>query len=576
MSTSEEQMRQAEDLREADIFLAIAHFFHHGDHFVPSDFPRARHYYDLAIGAGSVEALAGLASLLLKGSTGVQRDPFRAMQLCEQAITQGGVQSVSDLFPDFGKVADELLEDSFYARILYDNVKSAVDDYVFISRLRTLLSRTLPRASSSTVQAGGDRSTIFRPNSLELTYTAEVAAGCPYETATSLGRGREYDAFGKNRSKHFRRTRYREYMLRKSVQCGDTDAVYERACLLITNEFSDTVRGTKLLEQAVSAGHTEAMYMLGHVYCNGVAGAPKDPIRAKMLFEKSFKGGNVNAMYELGRLLLFGAHGVPRDTRRAKNLLDYAVAAGNPDAMNDLGVLLRDGDDQVPRNSQRAIKLPLMAGRKSNFLALNNLGVLFRDGTDGVPRNYVLAKQCFDVAVRSGNFDATLNLSRLLLEGGAGVRRDINRAGQLYEKAVSTWTEESLRLYFHLSLQGILGMWTNREVVKNLLSDIFLGTLHISTRKCAYARLGSSCKISSYNEDQAVKIPQRNLYMSAGCRMRGSFSRNLWSFLRLSRTNIMLMALMGGVKYMYIEPPDILAMIFLVFCLLQCGLQSFK
>lgn len=88
MSDDRMLMREAQSLSEAEILLAIARYFHHGNHFVSIDLSRARHYYEFAIAAGSAEAIAGLAILLLRGAPGVQSDPLQAIKLCEQAISQ--------------------------------------------------------------------------------------------------------------------------------------------------------------------------------------------------------------------------------------------------------------------------------------------------------------------------------------------------------------------------------------------------------------------------------------------------------------------------------------------------------
>ncbi|KAI8597178.1 kinase-like domain-containing protein [Dissophora ornata] len=90
-------------------------------------------------------------------------------------------------------------------------------------------------------------------------------------------------------------------------------------------------KAVRFLEMAGGQGNVDAMYYIGRMYAEGIAGAPKDHTIALKFWEFAAKRGQREAQYELGRMYFEGT-GVRQNASTARNWFKKAAEQGSEGA----------------------------------------------------------------------------------------------------------------------------------------------------------------------------------------------------------------------------------------------------
>lgn len=129
--------------------------------------------------------------------------------------------------------------------------------------------------------------------------------------------------------------------------------------------------------EAASMGHIGAMYNLGMVYTNGLAGAPNHNL-AVVWFSRAAELGDLNSMVKLAELYK-DRHSEVFDSLKSMQWYERAAAADDPLALYNLGLLHEYGDHSDP-DSLKAAGCYLKAAEQGFAEAQFKLGTWYLNG----------------------------------------------------------------------------------------------------------------------------------------------------------------------------------------------------
>ena len=192
----------------------------------------------------------------------------------------------------------------------------------------------------------------------------------------------------------------------------------------------DAERALSLLTRAASAGHVEAMLMVGCMHQMG-EDAVLDYGAAKMWYEKALSLGEMRALVCLGGLYVSGL-GVARDPERAVAMYRRAADAGDGQAQCLLGQCYMSGLG-VRKDLDAAVDWLKRAAKQDYLEAFFHLGgIHYQWGTSH--RNLPQAFEDFHYAAEKGHLIAQYNLA-VMYELGEAVPRDLEQAVYWYGKS---------------------------------------------------------------------------------------------------------------------------------------------
>ncbi len=210
--------------------------------------------------------------------------------------------------------------------------------------------------------------------------------------------------------------------------------LYREACKLIDltgqGKTGDYQKGARLLREAAELGHTDAMNILGMLYCYGY-GVKKDNTQAIKWIRKSAAYGNPCAYLNLANMYEIGI-GVPCDRKIAFDMYLAMAKSGSPDGMKAVGTMLYNGVNGEPDYNE-AFRWYSQAAEWGEAGALDGVGWCYYNG-NGVQQDYKKALEYFAMGAEKGNAYAAIHISRLYYHG-KGVRQD-------YEQALC-WAKEA-------------------------------------------------------------------------------------------------------------------------------------
>lgn len=245
------------------------------------------------------------------------------------------------------------------------------------------------------------------------------------------------------------------------------------------------------LKQRAERGDTEAQYLLGDHYWNGM-GVQTNYSEAFKWYEKSAWGGNMWGKYNYGKCFRLG-RGVGKDEERARHEFRLSAEMGNPwallqlaemgdtDAMYKVGDHYWNGDRQdigMPQNDSEAFKWYEKSARGGNEWGFFNCGKCYTLGR-GCRRNRELACDAFGQAAARGNQWAIAWLQALAQENYSttnlytyAVRAVIRHGGNAWVPGVGSAAEAMFLLISgDMTPEAIPG-----HVIKGVLSDTDLFT----------------------------------------------------------------------------------------------------
>ncbi|KAJ3316500.1 hypothetical protein HDU93_004407, partial [Gonapodya sp. JEL0774] len=216
----------------------------------------------------------------------------------------------------------------------------------------------------------------------------------------------------------------------------------------VTRSFDKALEWWNLAGLSKSA-ESEALYLLGSVYFDGLGGLPRDPMKACYMFMDAVEKGNRNAMYALGTCLQLG-EGHEEDLRKMEATWERAADLGHTFAQSSLGQWFLE-DAGMDRDKDRAYRYFEMAAENASDIdpsASYNAGLLCESG-EGLPRgrpNINKAIEWFTLAAEQGSTEAQYKL--------ATIHTDVPHQ---YEQFVKPDSSLALSMFAKSAIQGHTG-----------------------------------------------------------------------------------------------------------------------
>ncbi|MFL5327903.1 MAG: caspase family protein [Gemmataceae bacterium] len=190
---------------------------------------------------------------------------------------------------------------------------------------------------------------------------------------------------------------------------------------------------------AAKGGNTDAMFYLGYMLENGLAG-PKDMKEAAQWYKKSADAGNTSATLNLGVFYENGT-GVLPNIDEAIRLYRKAADGGEAIAMSNLGNLYEYGKG-VAKDLDVALKWYRKSADAGCAKGMGALATMYESGT-GVGKDLSEALKWYRKAAEGGDA-GSMNSIGVLYEAGRGVKQDYVEALKWYRKAAEAGCDVSL------------------------------------------------------------------------------------------------------------------------------------
>lgn len=301
-------------------FFVLGWIFDEGK-IEPSQKQKARHYYERAIDAGSVEANRYLGSLLLEsGEFDAARKAFvrgedRGDNACSDMLTQ------LDQF-EREKLANIAIETGEYKEALEQLQALIEQDSEYALLALGVLHQTGRLGRVDLHQAKACYQRAAELGSVEAHYRLGCAAleGLEYVAAHSaFTKGAD---LGDDQCKNIlsKRDLFEEFEIEKAIDSGDLRSALER------------------LEKLADLGSANALAEIGWVYHSGQIGKT-DLLLAKEYYERAIEAGNMGVYRNLGLLLL-----EEEEEIHARDVFLRGAKEGQPSCMYQLSRMLRNGD----------------------------------------------------------------------------------------------------------------------------------------------------------------------------------------------------------------------------------------
>lgn len=132
----------------------------------------------------------------------------------------------------------------------------------------------------------------------------------------------------------------------------------------------EVVAGVNWLRKAADQGSTEAQFLLGGSYAEGI-GVPKDSAAAVSWYRKAAEQGSAEAGYVLGDMYYNGTKGATKDFAAALSWFRKAAEQGNAQAKTNLGYMYTNGEG-VPKDLVLAYMWFNLAAAQGHEFGKNN------------------------------------------------------------------------------------------------------------------------------------------------------------------------------------------------------------
>ncbi|MDL2234463.1 sel1 repeat family protein, partial [Ruminococcaceae bacterium OttesenSCG-928-L11] len=225
------------------------------------------------------------------------------------------------------------------------------------------------------------------------------------------------------------------FYFERSAALGNPYAQYALAKqYLKSGEPEKVVAALKLLQKSVAIENSMALYALGKIYRDGVAGVLEANIsKAIGYFTQAAEQNNDFAAYVLGRLYLDG-ESVSQDIPAALHWLQQSADQNKQFAQYALGKLYRDGvDGALESDIHRAMEYLVASAAQNNNFAAYALGKLYLDG-ENISQDVPAALHWLGKAADQGNPFALYTLGKVYLTGEL-IPRDVPVAVELLTRS---------------------------------------------------------------------------------------------------------------------------------------------
>ncbi|CAJ1899976.1 unnamed protein product [Cylindrotheca closterium] len=187
-----------------------------------------------------------------------------------------------------------------------------------------------------------------------------------------------------------------------AIDLGDTDAMYLVGVHRMTSGGRENIySGLNMVQKAADEGHAGALYYLALLNLNGEPNIGLEPCSLETfveLLDKAVEAGSTDAMFTRGHSFFHGSEGYPEDRKRA--LEDFIVAAesGHADSAVSAGAILHGGIG-VPKDQKRAFDLYQMAGELGSKEGWQNVVACYSTG-EGVAQSTKMAEYIKDTMLK--------------------------------------------------------------------------------------------------------------------------------------------------------------------------------
>lgn len=208
--------------------------------------------------------------------------------------------------------------------------------------------------------------------------------------------------------------------------------------ILGINHVKDITRGTFLLRKAAKQNNSEAEYMLGMAYYEGL-GVSQNWGEAINWLSKASELGFPNAMFQLGFIYHYGI-GITPNIMKALELYTNAADLGCGKALKMLGKVYKSGElgildsNRSEQYYEQSFELLYEQALEENILeAQYEIGNSYMDG-EGVEQDYQQAIEWYRRAESSG-FAPASNALGVCYCRGMGVHQDLKKGYELQLKS---------------------------------------------------------------------------------------------------------------------------------------------
>lgn len=377
----------------------------------PRDLKKARHFYELAISKGSIDALNALGVLEI-----ASENYKNAQEYFEKAAKSGDEIAYFNLgnlaivynpqvpvnqraLQMYGKAADLKYAPALVA--LGDMYSTGKGVQVDFSKAENYYMRAADLESDEGV------------NRLALLYL--------------LQDGLDSEDNTENAKKTLA-------LIKKVAEKGNAQALYIMS-MVYQNGYmveSDQDKAIDYLRQAAEKGFAEAEYSLGYLYLTGF-GVQIDNQKGIDYLTRSANGGYSNAQNNLGMLFLKGEV-TPKDEVKAKHYLGLAITQGNPMAAFNLSLaytmnLLKGGTDDEIRS------LAMTSAQQGYTPAMVEVAKHYANGNYGFKKDNEQARFWLDKAIEHEDSDAMVARANAYFFGAYGYVKDKAKAKEWLDKA---------------------------------------------------------------------------------------------------------------------------------------------
>ncbi|MDC0601453.1 sel1 repeat family protein [Aliiglaciecola sp.] len=326
---------------------------HENGEGVEQSYQIARQYYQLAIQAGSDQAMHNLGVLYSQG-LGVPKNRPKALDMWEQASQQGNMYSSYNMGNAFqlGRGRPKDLQQALTYFML--SFEQGYSDGV--CQFATVLIDVDPTNSESTRE-----------------------------------------------------------MLEPIAMQGNNKCLHNLIGLLY-EDFEQHQNSQSLLhwsELGASRGLVNSIFTLALIYDFGEKGTPTDPQKAKSYYLKAAELLHVSAYSNLGFMYESGKFGNP-DFVLAKKYYEKGVAMDSEWALNNLATFYREGIGKIV-DFEKSLQLYRRSAAMNNAYAYRNLGNMYRHG-EGVKPDAFVAQNHLLKSIELGYLQSLLDLGLLYLD----------------------------------------------------------------------------------------------------------------------------------------------------------------
>lgn len=377
-----------------DAIEQLGELYASGGYGLAPDPAKARTTYELAVEAGSLQALASLGQLLLNTDFTAEGQK-RGLAMLEQAAEAGQIAS-----------ANRLAEIYLGGGGVEPDVEKAMHYY----------GLGLISGSTGAVLGVGD---ALRTGTRQLAPNPKVAMD----------------------------------LFQRAADGGDKGAVRRIASMYLNGEAvtQNVVLAEEKLTTLAEGGDAQALVDLGDLYRDGSYVAA-DLAKAVAFYERASALNYNTGTTRLAALYLAGAEGVPINVRRGLDYYSQAVEQGSSGAMRSLADLYLAGTILSP-DPQQAIDLLERAATFGDSAAAERLATIYAQN-DPFPADYDQVKKYLDLALAMGNTRAVIEVATAIAEGPLA-RNQRDASFELLNGAVSSGVPGAAARLARLQLDGV-------------------------------------------------------------------------------------------------------------------------